>query len=693
MSRVTKTAALAAATAALFVAAACPSWASAASNASTPGTAAPHAEGSQPEAGRFQIGTSVVDISPNKPMADGGYGSNYIVTGGAHDPLQVRAFFIGHGKQAVVFVTVDSQGWFAEYQSPNVGDGGDDARADAAAALAAKGYEVNASNIVLSSTHSHAAPTLMGLWGHTDPAYLHHVKDAAVKAVIKAASHTQEAELWSATGTIMGLVSQLQGTDQTTGYSVDTQLPILWARQPGTGATIASYSAVPVHADEYDPTVAGNNQWSADYPGFVRARLGQLLGGTNVVAVATLGRQETIGNEANYSEVEKQGTFVTNAITSALTHARPITDTTLAADNTQFSTEATNMGLLAAMSCNRPEGPLGCPGPLSEPKSNHGRGTWNWEEVGGIFTINRSLQAPYFNAEDLTVGSSATVARIGNQVYATVPGEGFAEVTEAIQRTFASSPGIEATHVIDEGSDTLGYFGDYAAYPEGHMQGDLQSNNVGPNVGDDAVNAIAQDGENLGLDPAPEQVTADITNPQAFSEPGIQFYSDRIETQEPTVSFYASAKPAASASHSASTTIGSSAATQGDGMISWNFGDGTTELRPITARFSHTFPGPGLYSVTANVTDNLGNTYSWTQPVRIDTPLKAAVVQTPGPGKSVVLSAVGEGGEGNVLAAQWTLSNGKTVYGTTITTNKHLEGVVTITDGAGNTATTGVDVD
>ncbi len=163
MSLATKTAAAAAATAALFVAAACPSWASAASNAPTPGTAAPHAEGSQPEAGHFQIGTSVVNISPSKPMADGGYGSNYIVTGGVHDPLEVRAFFIGHGKQAVIFVTVDSQGWFAEYQSPNVGDGGDDARTDAAAALAAKGHEVNASNIVLSSTHTHAAPTLMGL--------------------------------------------------------------------------------------------------------------------------------------------------------------------------------------------------------------------------------------------------------------------------------------------------------------------------------------------------------------------------------------------------------------------------------------------------------------------------------------------------------------------------------------------------
>ncbi len=690
MSRKCKSAAIAAASAALLLGAAGASSASAAPRTPTPRVAAtPKAE-----AANFQVGTSVVDITPRTPMTDGGYGSDYVVTGGAHDPLQVRAFFIGHGKQAVVFVTVDSQGWFAAYQSPNTGDGGDDARTDAAAALATRGYDVSAANIVLSSTHSHAAPTLMGLWGHTDPHYLRRVKQAAVRAVIKAASHTHEAELWSATGTIRGLVSQLQGTDQTAGYSVDTQLPILWARQPGTGATIATYSAVPVHADEYNPTAAGNNQWSADYPGYVRNRLAKLLGGTNVVAVATLGRQETIGNEANYSEVEKQGHFVTNAITSALTHARPITDTTLAADNTPFSTEATNMGLLAAMSCNHPGGPIGCPGPLNEPKSNHGRGTWNWEEVGGIFTINRSLEAPYFNAEDLNVGSSATVARIGDQVYATVPGEGFAEVTEAIERTFAASPGIEATHVIDEGSDTLGYFGDYGAYPSGHMQGDLQSNNVGPNVGNDTVNAIAQDGQNLGLDPASEQVTADITDPQAFSQPGIQFYPDRVETEEPTVSFYASAKPANSASHSASTTIGSSAGAQGDGLVSWNFGDGTTELRPITARFSHTFPGPGLYSVTASVTDNLGNTYVWTQQVRIDVPLSASVVQTPGSGHSVVLSATAQGGEGNGIAAQWTFSNGKTADGTTITLpHGGLDASVTITDGAGNTATATVHVD
>jgi hypothetical protein len=676
LSRKLKTAAAAAATAALLLAA-----------GGAPGASA--STGASPAL--FQVGTSVVNITPHKPMPDGGYGSDYIVTGGDHDPLQVRAFFVGQGKHAVVFVTVDSQGWFAAYQSPNVGDGGDDARRDAAAALAARGYDVTAANIVLSATHDHAAPTLMGLWGHTDPAYLHEVREAAVQAAVQASEHTHTAQLWSATGTIHGLLSTLQGTDQTAGFSVDDQMPILWARQPGTGATIAMYTDVPIHADQYDPTAAGNNQWSADYPGWVRDRLAQLFGGTEVVAVGTLGRQESIGSDPHYSEVVKQGQFITNQIVRALSHAVPVTSDRVAAANVPFTTEASNLGLLAAISCNHPDGPLGCPGGLNEPASNHGQGTWDWSSVGGIFTINRSLKAPYFTKSGLKIGSSATVARVGDQVYATVPGEGFAEVTEAIERAFASSPGIQAAHVIDEGSDTLGYFGspNWAGYPANQLEGDLKTNNVGPDVGQDDLNATVKAGDYLGLHPTAEHVTADQTNAKAWSEPGIQFYPNQVETDDPTVSFYGSAHAADPASGSSSTTIGSTAGTQGDNAISWNFGDGTTAVRPDEARFTHTFPGPGLYAVRASVTDNLGKTYSWTQSVLIDSPLAAVVAQKPGPGNTVVLTAEAKGGAGTVVAAHWKFVDGTTARGTTITRSRmHPYGAVMITDGAGDTSTT-----
>ena len=407
----------------------------------------------------FRVGTSVVDISPDTPMDVGGYGSGYHVTGGVHDPLQVRAFFVGHGKQAVTFVSVDAQGWFASYQAPNIGDGADDARREAAAVLADRGYDVSAANVVVSATHDHAAPTILGIWGHTDPAYLHRVKEAAVQAVLAAEANARDAELWSSTGTIQGLVSQVQGTDQMAGFAVDDSLPILWAREPGTGATLGLYTNVPVHVDQYNSTEPGNNQFTADYPGYVRDRLAETLGGTSVIAVGTLGRQEGIGSTPDYAEVGEQGRFITNALMRALTHAHRITDTTLEAASQSFSTPAENTGLLAAMSCNHVGGPLGCPGPLTEPASNNEAGTWDWRAVGGIFTINRSLTAPYFTPSP-AIGTSATVARVGDQVYATAPGEAFPEVTHAIQRSFAASDGVRDVHIIDHAGDQLGYYWD-----------------------------------------------------------------------------------------------------------------------------------------------------------------------------------------------------------------------------------------
>jgi hypothetical protein len=134
------------------------------------------------------------------------------------------------------------------------------------------------------------------------------------------------------------------------------------------------------------------------------------------------------------------------------------------------------------------------------------------------------------------------------------------------------------------------------------------------------------------------------------------------------------------ASNSASTTIGSSA--QGDDKISWNFRDGTkTVTEPISARFSHTFPGPGLYLVTASVTDNLQRTYSWTQPVMIDLPLAAAVDEDPRPNNTIALTAQARGGAWSVVAAHWAFSDGTTADGVSITMPaKQLDGSVTLTD-------------
>jgi hypothetical protein len=100
-----------------------------------------------------------------------------------------------------------------------------------------------------------------------------------------------------------------------------------------------------------------------------------------------------------------------------------------------------------------------------------------------------------------------------------------------------------------------------------------------------------------------------------------------------------------------------------------------------------------VYNVRASVTDNLGNSYSWTQTVTIDSPLSAAVDQQPDRFNTMVLTARASGGASNVMAAHWTFADGTTADGTTIAMpHKHMTGSVTITDGAGNTATTDVHI-
>src|SRR5918912_137662 len=64
----------------------------------------------------FDVGTAVVDITPTTPQYLGGYDRMDTPTAAAHDPLEVRTFFVGRGHHAVAFASVDSQGWFAGYQ-------------------------------------------------------------------------------------------------------------------------------------------------------------------------------------------------------------------------------------------------------------------------------------------------------------------------------------------------------------------------------------------------------------------------------------------------------------------------------------------------------------------------------------------------------------------------------------------------
>ncbi|MEA2272580.1 MAG: hypothetical protein QOI98_1288 [Solirubrobacteraceae bacterium] len=606
----------------------------------------------------FDVGTAVVDITPSTPQFLGGYDRMEVPTAQAHDPLQVRAFFVGRGRDAVVFTIVDTQGWFAGYQEGPYGV--TDARRKAANWLAGRGYSVNPGHLIVSSTHSHSAPTIMGIWGKTDPAYLRQVHDATIEAIKQASAHTHKAELWTATGSIDALLAQnLEGTDHFDGWGVDDKTPVLWAREPGTGATLGLYANVPVHADQFRGSKY--RLASADYPGAVRAALDRDLGGTAVIAMGTLGRQEAMGGINDYSEVDRQGRFITNAIERALARARPLEGTRVAGAEQYVAVPAHNPALLALLYANV-------------------AGFACYDQLDAC-TIDRSI-VPFYLAGNV-IGTWVTTVRIGDEVWSTEPGEAFTEVSTAIRSAIR---GAHAVHVVGMAQDQLGYFYPPEDYPASELNpSDFILFNVSPTLADETVDAAALNAYRIGLVGIPQHPLPDDRNPHAFFEPGVQFWPGVVESAARDVEFLVGGKPSLSpvllmGEHTVS-------------PVSVDFGDGAHATVTGEQRITHTFAGPGSYDVTATAHDEKGQVRTWTRRVIVDPPPVAIVDQTPA-GGSVALTAGVQGGDGNAIAAHWEFSDGTRADGLRVShaAAAGVTATVTVVDGAGDGASTTVSL-
>jgi hypothetical protein len=626
------------------------------------------------------VGAAVVGIDPTVPLYVGGYSDpSKPAIQASNDPLQVRAFVVAKGTQAVAFAVVDSTGWFSEYQEQQAGYGQFGARVDAAAALATHGFAVDRTAVMVSTTHSHATPTLVGIWGDMGSDNLNYVKqvhDAVVKAVDQAASNLKTSELWFANGDISSIIWQNgQGTDHVDGFKVDAKMPILWARDPATGATNAMYVNVPNHPDEFRPfngtTVQG---FGADLPGYVRIELDASMSAVSVVASGTLGRQESPGEDSTYAEVAHQGDYVTNAVRLALTKAAPLTTDQLggAESMVQISVGSTayNQGLLALMQYNASNGPFGGPSCNAA--------------LGGMCSIPRALVSPWCTG-NCTAGSSGaaslgtyvTALRIGPLLYVSNPGESFAEVNNAIR---ADVQDAQSVNVVGLAGDFLGYnwnSSDYTALQFGSS--DFAKYNVGPDLAQKTADAGYANASTLGFTVAASSVAVKaVSDTSVATLPGMQFYPSQAETAALSINFYGSAAQPQSNYGSPDHLLSS---------ISWDFGDMSAGLSANHDRLDHAF-APGVYNVTATVTDaNTGSHRSWTQTLTIDAPLELAITSTPASSGAMQMKASATGGQGTLIAARWTCPDGSKQFGLTPICNAG-SGTATVTamDGAGNTA-------
>ncbi|AMO22936.1 hypothetical protein GCM10027034_34510 [Ramlibacter solisilvae] len=632
----------------------------------------------------FQVGAAVVDISPSQPVFAGGYGDkNKPAIQVSNDPLQVRAFVVAKGDKAVAFAVVDSTGWFGEYQDAEAGYGQFGARVNAAKALEARGFKADRSAVMVSTTHSHATPTVVGIWGLMGPenrAYVKAVHDAVVRAVDQAAANLKTSELWTVNGDLNTMIWQNgQGTNHPDGFPVDPRMPVLWARDPATGATNSLYVSIPTHPDQFRPfngTVVQG--FSADVPGYVRKQMDDTFAGTAVVGTGTLGRQEPPGQNPDYAEVGFQGEFVVNALRLAMAKATPLKSDALGSaevlKNVTVGPSAGNQGLLALMKYNAAGAGLGGPNCNAA--------------LGGNCSIPRSLTAPWCNGNcsttgtgSTTLGTYITALRIGPQMWVSNPGESFPEVNDAIR---AAMVDVESVNVVGLAGDFLGYnwnLNDYSTAQIGSS--DFLKYNVGPDLAQSIADAGYDNAVALGFKVKPAKVAVKaVADTSVASLPGVQFYPTRLATSGPaTISFYGSTGQPQDNWKLPNHVLSA---------ISWDFGDGTPLVSSASQeRLAHAFTTPGSYKVTASVTDNTtGKSRAWSQTLTIHWPLSLEILVLEDTPSRIRLGLRPAGGTNTLLAAHWTCPGGDKPSGLTVTCAKGAGPVsVKAWDGAGSMAT------
>jgi hypothetical protein len=599
--------------------------------------AAPAARAADPPT--FSVGAATRSIDPpdGVDVYPGGFGkAPALHASDVARQLQVKAFYVERGGHAVAFAVVDCQAWFAAYQAADNGNpqpyGIADARSDAAAAVGAK---LPASAIIVQGTHSHAAPTLEGIWGPVRERYLQLVHDQTVAAIAAAAAAARPAHLqWGKVDAAYLDNIVTPQTDSYTGWSQDPQFTVLRAVAPGTGETIATFANVPAHPDIVEGS-GGKGILHPDYFGFMRDALEERLGGVAVTSPATLGREETPVQVGGVDASRWFSGVVGELATRALGDAHWVYDGALTAVSTHIYTPGANPALLALVAANH------------LPTAQKER---LWNSAAGLYPINRADTPPWLIGAAL--GTDLTAIRIGPLAYVSMPGESFPEVRMTIAK---ATKGAAAVIALNKGQDDLGYFYPAWVHPFTFVyDSDHWTYNVAPQLGDHVILQQLLNLGKLGFTTRPAISTPMKTEWGRLVKAGLQAMASPARGSLDATGGFTTTLRSIFNSAPYGTKPGQAE------PVHWDFGDGTTADTRADKRweFTHTYTAPGSYLIKLWTTDTEGHRYDWEVPVRVYDELRASIESA---GSDLVAHVAG--GSGQVLAYRWSFDNGATANG------------------------------
>lgn len=587
----------------------------------------------------FRVGVAVANIDPTYPVYLGGYGAgpaggtiarHVDPLTGKHEHLTVRAIAIARAGHVVELATVDTQGYMAGYDEGPYGL--TPIRQNVARWLAGHGVAgADESNIIVSSLHEHAVPTLFGVWAPMSHQvrYLAEVARTLTRVLERAYENARPATL--SYGTVnapwLGGGNTPEG-NEFEGWPRDGFLLALQARAVDTGRTIATYVSEPAYpnlvygaADLVQPGKVTKTLISADFPHYTREFLERRYGGVAIVASSTLSNQASpeqadvaaspdlprvdgLRQTRAFDDIILMGHAVANLTMDALAHAAVVTDPSLASAEQHVVSPADNAALVALnASCEA--------GPAGEQAISA-------VTAGSIYPACRSMVPPY--AYGAALGTWVTAVRVGRLVFVSEPGEFAAPIHWTWQNSIGDA---DAVAVIGAAQDFLGY--EYPMYvtPFTLLGGDELIFDPGVALGDQVELAGKQDAAALGF-PVNWATTGEATvtdNDYAqMSRPGVALLASNDEAGVgTTLTFEASSQVPRlrmTCTNPALVVAPPACPLPQDAMgpFYWDFGDGTTLTTPVAAAarayFSpyvhHRYARPGRYKVTVHAYDANG---------------------------------------------------------------------------------------
>ena len=158
---------------------------------------------------------------------------------------------------------------------PNTGDGADDARPRRSRCARRRGYDASTANVIVSARTT--TPPRRS-WASGATRTRRTSTASRTRPSRRSTTQRQRPRRAAVVGHRHrpGLLSQVQGTDQMAGFAIDDNCRCCGPASPAPARRSASTSTcrrTPTSTTRREP---GNNQFSADYPGYVRDRLAQL---------------------------------------------------------------------------------------------------------------------------------------------------------------------------------------------------------------------------------------------------------------------------------------------------------------------------------------------------------------------------------------------------------------------------------